>query len=161
VLLQESQIVSGHALTGWYTHLEMYSMHNTLEKQCRGFGHDIRRRGDPVSYLRELKVGNWRQHKCYDNAVKYAVKFQVEVFWILTPCSVVVKHQLSGNLRWYPTTTLHGVTTQKTSSWTFTTVKASSQAINSFTFIFSQWNFILCSIKISIFLWNLSNLWRN
>jgi hypothetical protein len=27
---------------------------------------------------------------------------------------------------WYPTTTLHGVTTQKTSTWIFTTVKTSS-----------------------------------
>jgi hypothetical protein len=40
-----------------------------------------------------------------------AVKNQVEIFWVVTLCSVVV-----GPLKcWCPTTTLHGVTTQKTS----------------------------------------------
>jgi hypothetical protein len=40
--------------------------------------------------------------------------FPVDVFWIVTPCNVVVGHQLWK--RWYPTATLHGVTTQKTST---------------------------------------------
>jgi hypothetical protein len=35
--------------------------------------------------------------------------FKFEVFWVVTPCSVVVGYQ-----RWYTTTTLHGVTAQKT-----------------------------------------------
>jgi hypothetical protein len=40
-----------------------------------------------------------------------AVMFQVEVFWVVTPCSV------HGPLeRWYPATKLHSVTTQKTST---------------------------------------------
>jgi hypothetical protein len=61
--------------------------------------------------------------------------FQVEVFWVVTPCSVVVGYQrfrgsccrhLHGPLeRWYPTTTLHGFTTQKTSTLNITSVKAS------------------------------------
>jgi len=37
--------------------------------------------------------------------------FQVEVLWVVTPCRVMV------GMLWYPTTTLHGVTTQKTSTW--------------------------------------------
>jgi len=46
-----------------------------------------------------------------------AVMFQVEVFWVVTPCSVVVKMEAawtSENL--VSITTLHGVTTQKTSN---------------------------------------------
>jgi len=39
-----------------------------------------------------------------------AVTFQVKVFWVVTPYSIVVRHQ-------YPTTTLHGVTTQKNLTW--------------------------------------------
>jgi hypothetical protein len=55
--------------------------------------------------------------------------YEVEVFWVVTPCNVAVGYKdcrgpwclclQSGPLkRWYPTTTLHGVTTQKTSTWT-------------------------------------------
>jgi hypothetical protein len=63
------------------------------------------------------------------------VKILVEVFWVVTPCSVVVGYQrfggpfclhLQGEVedggstilqkRWYPTTTLHGVTNQKAST---------------------------------------------
>jgi len=55
----------------------------------------------------------------------------------MTPCSVV---PLSSGQCWpwrckqqrapkcYPTTTLHGVTTQKTSTWIFTAVKTSNLA---------------------------------
>jgi hypothetical protein len=52
-----------------------------------------------------------------------AVKIQVEVFWVVTPCNVAVGYQrfegpcclhLQGEVkRWYRSTTLHGVTTQK------------------------------------------------
>jgi len=53
-----------------------------------------------------------------------AVIFQVDVFWIVTPCNVVVGYQRFRSLClpnllvwplkcWYPTTTLNGVTTQK------------------------------------------------
>jgi len=58
--------------------------------------------------------------------------FQVEVFWVVTPCIVVVGYQSFGGpcclhlqgdgrqhgspKRWRPTTTLHGITTQKTST---------------------------------------------
>jgi len=53
--------------------------------------------------------------------------FQVKVFWIVMPCSVVVGYQRFGGpswrwrqhgplKRWYPTTTPHCVRTQKTSS---------------------------------------------
>jgi len=53
-----------------------------------------------------------------------AVKIQVEVFWGVTPCSIVVgyqrfrgswKHQDPPKRR-HPTTALHGVTSQKTSA---------------------------------------------
>jgi hypothetical protein len=57
------------------------------------------------------------------------MKIHVEVFWIVTPCGIVVGYQrfggpcclhLQGEMkapkRWYPSTTLHGVTTQKTSA---------------------------------------------
>jgi hypothetical protein len=50
--------------------------------------------------------------------------FQVEVFWILTLCSVVVGRwkQHGTPKRRNPTTTLHGVTTQKMeAAWTFET----------------------------------------
>jgi len=56
--------------------------------------------------------------------------FQAEVFWVVTPCSVVLEIQSEDGCSmdllksWYPTTTLHGVTTQKTSK----TVKASKLA---------------------------------
>jgi hypothetical protein len=68
--------------------------------------------------------------------------FIVEVFWIVTPCSVVVGYQnFRGQSsprrwrqhvppkRWYPTTTLHGVTTQMTSTGNITAVKATKLAI--------------------------------
>jgi hypothetical protein len=43
--------------------------------------------------------------------------FEVEVFWIVTPCGVAVGYQRLGPLkRWYPPTTPHGFTTQKTST---------------------------------------------
>jgi len=58
-----------------------------------------------------------------------AVMFQVEVFWIVMPCGVMVRYQhfrsmlppssscrwrWHGPLKhWYPTTTLHSITTQK------------------------------------------------
>jgi hypothetical protein len=65
------------------------------------------------------------------------VMFPVEVFWVLTPCSVVLGYQRSevhvvsifratSHWRWsqhsplkrrYPTTTLHVITIQKTSTW--------------------------------------------
>jgi hypothetical protein len=51
--------------------------------------------------------------------------FQVEIFWVVTPCSVAVGYQRFGDptpsifrakYTSYPTTTLHGVTTRKTST---------------------------------------------
>jgi len=54
------------------------------------------------------------------------VKIQTEVFWIVMLHSVVVgyqcfrwreKRQHSPPKHWYPTTTLHGITTQKTWTW--------------------------------------------
>jgi len=50
--------------------------------------------------------------------------YQVDVFWVVTPCSVMVGYRRFGGLRqygprkrWYPTTTLHGVTTRNTTTW--------------------------------------------
>jgi len=45
-----------------------------------------------------------------------AVIFQVEVFWVVTPCSAVVGYQHGPPKRWYATRKLHGVTAQKTST---------------------------------------------
>jgi hypothetical protein len=43
------------------------------------------------------------------------VKIQVEVFWVVMPCSVAVGWREQGSPKhWYPTTTLDEVTTQKT-----------------------------------------------
>jgi len=42
------------------------------------------------------------------------VKVQVEVFWLVTPRRW---RQQGPPKRWYPTTTLHGITTQKTMTW--------------------------------------------
>jgi hypothetical protein len=58
--------------------------------------------------------------------------FQVDVFWVMTPRSVVVVsspwrwRQHGPPKRWYLTTTLHGVTTE---TWNFSAVKASKIAI--------------------------------
>jgi hypothetical protein len=66
-----------------------------------------------------------------------AMEIHVEVFWVMTPCSDVVGYKRFGGLcwfqlqgemnwwwkqegppkHWYPTITIHGVTTQKTSTW--------------------------------------------
>jgi hypothetical protein len=49
------------------------------------------------------------------------VKFQVQFFWIVTPHIAVVGRQHGPPKHWYPATTLHGITTQKTlSSFRFT-----------------------------------------
>jgi len=52
-----------------------------------------------------------------------AVKIQGK-FWVVTPCSVVVGWRQHGPLkRWYPTTTLHGITTQiMEAAWTSETL---------------------------------------
>jgi hypothetical protein len=44
-----------------------------------------------------------------------AVKIQVKVFWVVMPHSVAVGYHHFGGSCWYPPTTLHSVTTQKTS----------------------------------------------
>jgi hypothetical protein len=51
-------------------------------------------------------------------------KIEAQIFWVVTPHSVVAGYQLfRGSCclhphlkRWYPTTTLHGVTTQNNSN---------------------------------------------
>jgi hypothetical protein len=61
---------------------------------------------------------------------------KVEVVWVVTLCSVTVGHQRFRSPcclhlqveRWCPTTTLHGVTIQKTSTWNITAVKVSKLA---------------------------------
>jgi hypothetical protein len=64
----------------------------------------------------------------------YKFYFQVYVFWVVTPCSIVVGYQRFKcpyclqiqcvPLKcWYPTTTPQGVTTQKTSIWNITAMK--------------------------------------
>jgi len=63
------------------------------------------------------------------HGIKYCF-LQIQVLWVVTPCSVVVGYQhFKGPSPWrwrqhgppkrYPTTTLHGVTNQKTSIWIF------------------------------------------
>jgi len=39
--------------------------------------------------------------------------------WVVTPHSVAVGYQDLPLKRWHPITTLHGITTQKTSTWKF------------------------------------------
>jgi len=57
---------------------------------------------------------------------------QVEVFWIMTSCSVVGGcQQFRGPCclhlqHWYLTSPLHGIPTQKTLTWTFTAIKTSN-----------------------------------
>jgi hypothetical protein len=57
---------------------------------------------------------------------------QVKVFWVVTPCSVVAGYQRiggpSGLLKMDPTTTLHSLRSQKTSTWNITAVKSSKLA---------------------------------
>jgi len=67
------------------------------------------------------------------------VKIQVEVFYVVMPCSVVVEYHRFRGLycpwRWrqhgppkrrYPTAVLHGVTIQKTKTQIFTAAKISN-----------------------------------
>jgi hypothetical protein len=73
-----------------------------------------------------VSASNWRVWRRNDVTPCYKLveTNQVEFFWVVTPCSVKVGYQrLGGQGRWrlqappklwYPTTTLHGVTTQKT-----------------------------------------------
>jgi len=60
--------------------------------------------------------------------VTSALCVQVEVFWIVTPRSMKMEATRSSE-SWYPTTTLHGVTTQKTTTWISTTAKTSNLAL--------------------------------
>jgi hypothetical protein len=64
-------------------------------------------------------------------------KFETEVFWVVTPCGVVVGHQRYSPWRWrqhgplkhwYSITKLHDVMTQNTSTWKVTAVKTSEVA---------------------------------
>jgi len=56
----------------------------------------------------------------------------VEVSWVVTSCSVVIGYYTEDDplKRWYSTTTLHEVTSQKTSTWNITAVKASNLVPN-------------------------------
>jgi hypothetical protein len=64
------------------------------------------------------------------------VKNQFAGFWIVTLCNDVVGYQQFGRLHclhlqgehWYPTASLHSVTTQKTVTWSFITMKTSNLA---------------------------------
>jgi hypothetical protein len=54
----------------------------------------------------------------------FTAMFPFEVFWVVTPRNFAVGYQRFGGPcclhfqeRWYPTATLHDVTTQKTSTW--------------------------------------------
>jgi len=48
---------------------------------------------------------------------------QVEIFWVMTPCSVVVGYKPGPLKHWYPSTSLHGVTTPKVkAAWTSETL---------------------------------------
>jgi len=92
------------------------------------------------------------------------VAIQVEVFWVVTPCSVVVRYQRFRGPRCLylhpegPTTTLHGVTTQKTSTWIITTVKASNLA-SAGTQFESQIKYQVFWIRFFIAFLNLSRRW--
>jgi hypothetical protein len=52
----------------------------------------------------------------------------MQLFWVVTTCNVVVAYKPSGEplKRWYPTTKLHGVTTQKNSTWNIIAVRISN-----------------------------------
>jgi len=84
---------------------------------------------------------------------RWFIIFQVEFFWVVTPSSVVVRYQrfrgpfcFYGPLkRWYPTTTLHGVTIQKKRTWNITAVKATELA------------FIILFTRISIWILSLAS----
>jgi hypothetical protein len=60
---------------------------------------------------------------CNSNKKKRTRIYKVEVFWVVTPCSVVLGYQRYRPL-FYPFTTLDGVTTQKTSTWNIKAMKA-------------------------------------
>jgi len=87
--------------------------------------------------------------------------FLVEVFWVVTPCNVVVRCQhFKGHItlkveaawtpkRWYPTTTLHGVTTQKTSTLHFLDI-LSEKKMETRTPVFSTRFFYTSSLRFCI-----------
>jgi len=87
----------------------------------------------PAEGTRRWAIGYSSCFRGHDLSGKGFNKIKVEVFWLVTPCSVVVGYQrfrgpcclhLHPLKRWYPTTTLNGVTNQKTSTWNVTSVKA-------------------------------------
>jgi hypothetical protein len=58
----------------------------------------------------------------------------VAVFWVVTRYGTDVSEDHAASVfilkkRWYPTTTLHGIRTQKTSTWIFIAVKTSNLAL--------------------------------
>jgi len=53
---------------------------------------------------------------------------QVEFFWVVTPCRIDGGSMDLRNVGTLPTTKLHGVPTQKNSTWIFTAVKSSNLA---------------------------------
>jgi hypothetical protein len=68
---------------------------------------------------------SWKRFRLTD------IIFQVEVFRVVTPCAVYWRWRQHGPLkRRHPTTTLHGVTTQKNSTRIFTAAKTCNHALN-------------------------------
>jgi hypothetical protein len=71
--------------------------------------------------------------------------FRIEVFLVLTLCSIVVGYHHGLPKRRYHTTTLHGVTIHKTRTWIFTAVISSSLAMKSY-WTFDKCQFVLPDI---------------
>jgi len=94
----------------------------------------------------------------------------VKVFWFMM-CSVVVgrwrwRRRQHGPLKcWYLTTTLHRVTTQKTSTWTFSAVKTSNLAssginvkINGMDYLKQRIRYSTESVIPDVFAWTWQKL---
>jgi len=52
---------------------------------------------------------------------------------------------------WYPTTTLHDITTQKTTTWIFTAMKISTLIFYMIYLLFRTWNPVWIKIRIPQF----------
>jgi hypothetical protein len=104
------------------------------------------------------------------------VKIQVEVFWAVTPCNVVVGYRcfrgpcslhIQGEVKWrwrqhgppnclYPTITLHGVTIQKTLAWTCS-MESSSSSLSTYVTLNTDWCLMSRQLLYKISSWR--DLW--
>jgi len=111
----------------------------------------------------------WYRDKCSNAVTDWAIarfelftatNFQVVVLWVVMPCSNVVEPfgvpcclHLQGEegwCRWYPTTSVHGVTSQKNTTWDKTAFASVIQMLRKFLLVRVQVHLYLLHIQEEI-----------